>query len=366
MYRPCWRRQQAAESFWSLQVDNEAREAITAICDISQEGIIAASLIRLGWRVVYRATSDSGLSEAVARFPRAQIVISEDFNVGRNNELTRSTVIATRAKGRASGTHRDPSSDFELQELLNELLQGRAERKLGIAPCTARLTVIAGVQAGVGTSTIALNLAQESASGGVSTLLLDCNLRHPALASYLDIVHINREILLTKFGFSLGEPTSREALSAFSQAAEGYGKVFVDLGQLSPSLLKYSGARFEDAISTWSLQSARQLILLTRSQPGALKTALDCVKYLEEPPYSIKAMVGIVLDSVKSRRERGALIEQLGSDSSVALLSRDLRSIDRCERERSTLAISAPNSLLRKEISSQLLSSPITGKARER
>ena len=346
---------------------DDVRDAITAIRDTTQEGFIAGALQRIGFNVVHRATSVDGLSSAVEKSPEAIIVASEDFLVSELSAQNKILTIASTSKTNASGKYVNPTSDFELQELLRapEAEERLDQRRVPEIGCD--VTVVSGIYSGIGVSTMALNIAQEFAQSGESTLLLEVNQPSPFLSEHLDIPHINRGIVPTSYGFSVGEISSLETLTRFSEGAQGFSRVVLDLGKLDPIEQILRGNRLEDISSTWALQSATRILLLTRSSSKSVRKIEITTRELRESVLGKVPMIGVILQSTLGRRERNLLTSQIRdvTKAHVAIFSRDFRAVSKADEVSSCLCSASPKSPLRSEILTHLIS-PILGSACER
>ena len=346
---------------------DEVRDAITAIRDTTQEGFIAGALLRIGFNVIHRATSVDGLSSAMEKNPGAIIVASEDFTASTFSVQNKILTIATTSKKNASGKYVNPTSDFELQELLRapEVDDRLVQRRVPALSCD--VTVVSGIYSGIGVSTMALNIAQEIAQLGESTLLLEVNQPSPFLSEHLDIPHINRGIVPTSYGFSVGEITSLETLTRFSEEAQGFSRVVLDLGKLDPIEQILRGNRLEDISSTWALQSATRILLLTRSSSKSVRNIEVTTRELRESALGKVPMIGVVLQSALGRRERNLVTSQVrdATKAHVAIFSRDFRAISKADEVGASLYFVSPKSALRSEILTQLIS-PLLESAGER
>ena len=346
---------------------DEVRDAITAIRDTTQEGFIAGALLRIGFNVIHRATSVDGLSSAIEKNPDAIIVASEDFTASTISAQNKILTIATRSKKNASGRYLNPTSDFELQELLRapEVEGILDQRRVPALGCD--VTVVSGIYSGIGVSTMALNIAQELAQSGESTLLLEVNQPSPFLSEHLDIPHINRGIVPTSYGFSVGEITSLDTLTRFSEEAEGFSRVVLDLGKLDRIEQILRGNRLEDISSTWALQSATRILLLTRYSSKSLPQVQVKTSELRESALGKVPMIGVVLQSALGRKERNMVTSKVrdATNAHVALFPRDFRAVTKAEEVGASLYFVSPKSALRSEILTHLIS-PILESPAER
>jgi len=343
----------------------DTREVITAIRDSGQEGFVAASLLRLGWSVVHRSTSAASLEGAIEKFPSATVVASEDFSPTLRSGQNTTVIIASTTSRAQSGKFTNPLSDFELQELLRSPKSDEQVDIRRVASIGTDVTVVASIESGIGASTLALNIAQEFAHSGYSTLLLELNQSSPFLSEYLDISHINRGIVATALGFSVGEVNSVETLNRFSEEAQSFDRVVLDVGKLDSIDCTIRGNRMTDISTTWALQSSSRILLLVRSGEKLTPRIQRKVQEFKKSALNKTPMIGVVFQSAVGRKERNEVKEQLASltHAQVALFSRDFSAVSKAAAGNTTLISSSAKSVLRGEILSQLISPLIAGRS---
>ena len=320
----------------------EEKIAITAIRDMAQEGFIAASLKRIGWKVIYRSTSAKAFHEKLLDFPGALVFISDDFGeviAGYDNQW-----ISLRGKSHPIATLSDvnPQSDFELEELIRSR---EPERNTNHIPATtSKVIALLSIGGRTGATTLAITIAEILAREGKSVLLVDGNRIHPKIFFHFQVHDIRGQMSLTQFGFSIFEATDREGLFLLSQVANNYDFIVVDLGL--ENLAKEAGQRAEDLLSTWVKNSRARLILTARdgeNSKSEISRAIDNQRRLN---HSIEITLAFIPSTILSGRERRRLIEDRTQlhGVPVEVLSKDSRSIEKMESTYSTLALTSPKS----------------------
>ena len=317
--------------------------AITAIADVRMEGAVAASLHRLGWTVLYRATSSEGLQRAITAHPHALVLSSSDFRGITGAQYSRHIALQAPVQ---------PMSDIALLELIRNIDEPKVSTTRTLKPFKGEMIIVASSGRAVGASTIALNIARELSTDRSSTLLLDCNLWNPYLSRHLGINGINREIARTSFGFSVGEIVTNDSLTALAPSLDSFEQIVIDYGQLREPSRTVSGRRVHEEIFSWVVHSQSDVALVTRSDPHSIEDLLKIDSECEQLFPQSRREVLLSLSKVLSGRERARMVTQLSTEIGVnpKLISRDHRSIAEMEAKGSTLAEVASKSLVLSEI----------------
>jgi hypothetical protein len=321
-------------------VANSKNQAITAIRNIALENMIAESLHRSGWELIYRATSKDQLERVLLTNPDAILIAAEDF-LPRKAGSEQKIIWVTTSIG-----------EYELQTELRNLAQDSVQTPTSLPLLTTQVTVVTAVDSGIGSSTLAMNLAYESAKSGSKTLLLDLNPINPFLSRYFDIQHINRTFAPTSCGFTIGEISDISEGVAMAQEADGYSHVVIDLGR-TPSVHRViSGQRIHESLARWSLQSAERLFLLARGEESSIANLKKISEGFNSLVPAIVMRNVFISRAATSARERRHFIEAAKSclNGEVHLLSRDVRNLSKAAIERRPLAPSASKSPLAREI----------------
>lgn len=331
---------------------SDEKVVITAIRDMSQEGFVATSLKRSGWSVIYRATSNSGLSEKLLEHPAALLLISDDF--GDFNGLHQGRVITIRGR-----SHRveepsplDPHNDFELAEMIRTQESELTLRH--ISATTAKVIAISSVGGHTGATTMAITVAEQIGQSGGTVLLVDGNRIYPKIAQHFQVHNIRGGIISTEYGFSICEATDLQSLTALAEQAGKYEHIVLDSGP--HSLAKAGGQRVEDLLQSWALNSRAREIIMARDESRFRTEIFQLLG--SEGSSSLRREVTLFLlpEKILGRRERKRFIEERGAlfNNQVDILSRDQRSIAKMESAHSTLHLSAPQSLINGDIARYL------------
>lgn len=316
--------------------------AITAISNISQEGFIATSLHRLGWKLIHRATSLDGLQKALEANPESLLITSTDFRGVQ--ELAPIRLI--KLDGMVE------ISQDQFHELIQNIASPQNEPRSRIKTTGAAMTVVASVGRSVGASTLALNIAQELANQNLSTVLIDGNRDHPYLSSQLSLHGIDREFLRTPFGFAACEVTPHQNLGNFGTSCDSYQHLVMDFGQLIPNEKLLLGLRMNDLLFTWAHHSDGSLLLVSKSDMRSLNELRSTIQRLHDLALRMRTTVLVIPQTVIGNRERSRIQSQLSGDINleVKVLSHDRRAVVSMEERNTTLSNSAPKSVLRSEI----------------
>lgn len=303
--------------------------------------MIAESLHRMGWQLIYRATSREGLEISLSLNPEAVLIAADDFLLNRA-PLTNRTLWVNSSIG-----------EYELQEQLRKLDQESPQAPT-ISPLRkAKVSVVTTIDSGIGGSTLAISLAHESASSGRKTLLLDLNSFNPFLSRYFGVQRINRTFALTPFGFTIGEISDHAHFAEMALAAEEFDHVIIDLGRALSAKELLSGQRLQESLGRWALQSAETLYLLARSEEQSMARLKDSSAQLAAGAITVLPIYVFVSQAPPSARERRQISDSAKSSLSggAYLLSRDVRNLSKAAIERVPLAKVAPKSALAREIS---------------
>lgn len=326
-------------------MDNGIKVAVTAINDSQRESFISASLVRQGWNVDHRALTFGDLQRYLSTNENDELLIllSSDLKGYRAD----SEII----KGRALLIDYLPESDFQLAEIIAASYARPQTSRIDL-PAGVAVTTVISASAGAGATTIAINLAQEYAARGERTLLIDSNLRNPTLARYFDIYGVARERKLVSENLSICEVPHRDFIPEFIFDCQGVERVVIDCGEVDCPDDALTGRRLSDLAFQWSAHHADEIFVaidFTRFQRDYNSTKVEALRKL-----TLKAPLQFLINQVPpmSKRDRQTLEmrmeERLPWGSQT--LSRDLRAVAASISARSTLALVAAKSPLRRDI----------------
>lgn len=316
------------------------------------ESKIAESLHHLGWELIFRATNQEGLESALNAYPDAILIAAEDF-LSKTSQITARSVWVDRTVG-----------EYELQELLRNVNLESTHFPTSIPLLGTSVSVVATVDSGIGGSTLAINLAYESAQSGKTTLLFDFNLFNPTFSRYFDLQRINRRLVLTRFGFTVGEISGYSHFAEMAQEAQGYDHVIIDVGRYPNGKEILSGQRLHEVLSRWAIQSTQNIYLLARGEDQSLPRFIEKSEQLMAGATGAFPQCVLISQATTSARERRKLIDKASSlqSGAVSCLTRDVRNLSKAAIERTPLAIAAPKCVLAREISSLYRSSSKGGR----
>lgn len=333
-------------------MDSDEKIVITAIRDMSQEGFIATSLKRSGWSVIYRATSNSGLSEKVLEYPAALLLISDDFGEIKGLHQGRVITIRGRSHRVEEPSPLDPHNEFELTEMIRTQESDRTS--CHISATTAKVIAISSVGGHTGATTMAITLAEQISQLGSPVLLVEGNRIYPKIAQHFQVHNIRGGIISTEYGFSICEATDLQGLTTVAKQAEKFEHVVLDLGP--HALARAGGQRLEDLLHSWALNSRAKEIIVARDETRYRAEISHILASEGSSGLQRKAALFLLPAKILGRRERKRFIEERGElfHNQVDILSRDQRSIERMESAHSTLNVSAPQSLINGDIARYL------------
>lgn len=324
--------------------------AITAIKDMEQEGAIAASLIRSGWKVLYRATSPELLQENLLRFSDAVLLLSDDFIAAEKVQFENLILIRGRSHPLGQEGVFAPKSDFELGELIRNRRTEIAPEKILIPATQSKVIALASIQGGVGTSTLAQNVADQLSQLGKRTLLVEANSGSAELADHFELHDIRSQEREFAPNLYLFEITDLAQLIHLGAIAEEFHCIVIDLGLLGGRSL--SGGRIDDRIFQWVAHSQGHIILTSGSFRKSIDRSGRSVKRLREIAPILKVNLAITVDAPTSRRERMKLESEISEKLSiqVATFSRDHKAVEATRERATTLHRCLPRSLINREI----------------
>jgi DNA-binding transcriptional MerR regulator len=323
-------------------MDSDVKLVVTAIRDMEQEGFIAASLRRSGWKVIYRATSVTGLREKLNENPTALLLSSDDF--GDISEIHQGPVIQLRGRSHplAASSPLNPQSDLELAEIIRA--QASTIQSRHISATSAKVIAISSIGGRTGATIAAITIAEQIAQAGRKVLLVDGNRLHPKIAHHFQEHNIRGEIKETQYGFSISEVTDIQSLNLMASQANHFQSIILDMG--STSAARDGGQRVADLALTWAINSQASEIITARDDDFSL----DQIKrYLAHERRALReggTSIFLTPSKVLSRRERKEVIGGRSKllATEVEILTRDLRSIEKMENSHSTLNFSSPSS----------------------
>ena len=328
----------------------DEKRAITAIRDIEQESFIAATLSRLGWQLLYRATSPLGLQAELQKNPDASLFLSDDFLPSEN--ISFPTIFLLRGRSHARGTagEFDPRNLFELEELIRSGAGRKSRESSPIAPTQSKVLALLSAEGKIGVTTLAINVAERAASAGLNVLLVDGDQSQHAIAAHFEVHNIRREPRVISPLLSLFEVSERSQLEKVSRTASEFDLIVIDLGRVGNILP--NGLRIDDQIFEWVNHSHGRVVLSSGDQENSIKRSLITLNNLRKLASDMDIEIAISLNEPTSRRNRSLLSSKLSAQSltPVHLFSCDTKAVHSFEQAHTTLIQVAPRSALTREI----------------
>lgn len=323
-------------------MDSDAKLVVTAIRDMEQEGFIAASLRRSGWKVIYRATSVRALREKLNENPTALLLSSDDF--GDISEIHQGPSIQLRGRSHplTASSSLNPQSDLELAEIIRA--QGSAANTRHISATSAKVIAISSIGGRTGATTFAITIAEQIVQLGRKVLLVDGNHLHPKIAYHFQLHKIREEITETQYGFSICEVANIQGLNLMASQANHFETIIIDMG--STAAARDGGQRVEDLTLMWAMNSRASELIAARDDDFSIEQVR---RYLTQERRALRqgeATIFLTPSKALSRRERKQVAQERSKlfATEVEILSRDLRSVEKMERSHSTLNLSSPSS----------------------
>jgi hypothetical protein len=323
--------------------------AVTAIRDMSQEGFIASSLTRLGWKVAHRATDINSLLSFAEQNPDCIIIASDDFKGINQSEKHKILFIRGLTQGLVSKAIDSPRSDPELHQLLQALIHNTDNALESLPPFTSKVYVFASIGRNVGTTTLAINVAAESVADGYRVLLIDADIEYPSFSLNLGLHGLRQRIVETPYGFSATEIDSIQRMREVSEMSAGYDLVILDLGQLRMDERTSSGRRLTDLVTSWAINSAETLYLVCEKRRGVEHQISKVISPIKRVTKVSSVQVVITARAFLGRRERESFIAdcQREIESPIHFIPYDRKSIEIMDKDFSPLIACAPKSPVR-------------------
>ena len=342
---------------------------ITAISDPDFEGLVSSALFTQGWSVVARALDFSELQRAVAinSGSKLLVIFSTDLPGATAIDLNEISKVNTSVfgfsdeigsdRGFANISPRPRSPEELLLVILENVRATNSRAPLIHAPLniSAQVIAIGGVRHSTGTTTFAINVAQELALLGSQTLLIDANFQSPALATLLDLRHLAEDSKWREVSprFSALELT-QEKLESFDdlikEAGEFFEKIVIDLGSVTHLAREISDRRWSAKIKIWASRNADNFVIASNSELLSQKAFQDFSLSTGKLSFKPKLHFFKVQPPLKQGQTFKKLDLGLPKFESFWSLPWDPRSCQSAITERTSLFQVAERGALRKEI----------------
>jgi hypothetical protein len=258
---------------------------ITAISDPDFEGLVSSTLFSQGWNVIARALDIHQLRQVLASNELSNILVifSTDLAGAGKSDFQSLTQESYASFGFADQNGNDfglmfisqrPTSPEQFLLLIMENLRnapGRAALLQPSAKCLADVISIGGVRHSTGSTTLAINLAQELSLLGQHVLLVDANFLAPSIANSLDLRNLKSEVFWRSYSAKLSVmELTQEKVGNFSnwitEAGDTFDIVVIDHGSLSHFDRELSDRRWSSQIKIWSARNSEHFLITTNSE----------------------------------------------------------------------------------------------------
>jgi MinD-like ATPase involved in chromosome partitioning or flagellar assembly len=344
----------------------ETPTVITAIADPDFEGLVSSALFNQGWSVIARALDMKSLEIEIAKCDVSQIILiySSDLpgiSLAQLQLITKSGVTLfgfADAVGSAQGLPEispRPTSPAELLAYIRGNIRSPSIRTPLLQPTPnlkARIIGVGSASHSTGTTSLALNLAQESALLGAKTLLIDANFQAPAIATLLDLRKVSDENKWRDISenLSISEITQQKAtgFNALAiDAAAYFDLIYIDLGTLANLSTDLTDRRWASQVKIWVSNLAQNLIITSTTELLQQRRLKDLQQELSK--ISIAPSISLAVLSAFDYRKRDSQISTSTYPMThIWQIPYDARATSLAIRERTTLAQVSPKSALRK------------------
>lgn len=347
----------------------EVPTVVTAISDPEFESLVSRALFNQGWNVIARVMDFPELQRAASNNSgkKLLLIFSTDLPGSSPVEIEKLAAPGISLFGFAdqSGSDRGfsqisprPTSPENLTLIILENIRSSEIRTPLIHTTTAlraKVVAVGGIGHATGNTTIAINLAQESAVLGMKTLLIEANFQAPAISSLLDQRKLSSEASWRDFSENLSiMELTQETITEFEKriitAGKFFDQIIIDLGSIAFLSSELSDRRWSSAVKIWAVRSADNFVLTTNATFLAQKR---CDEFMQSFT-KISTSADIHLVNTRSVDKHGP---ELNSSRKLPIRSAvfwnlpwDLRSCQLAIEERTTLQQAAERGALRKEI----------------
>ena len=341
---------------------------ITAIADPDFEGLVSSALFSQGWSVIARALDMKSLEIEIAKCDVSKIILiySSDLpgiSLAQLHQITRSGVTLfgfADATGSAQGFPEispRPTSSAELLAYIRGNIRSPSLRTPLLQPTQnlkAKIIGVGSASHSTGTTSLALNLAQESALLGAKTLLIDANFQAPAIATLLDLRKVSDENKWRDISenLSISEVTQGK-VAGFNplaiEAAAYFDLIYIDLGTLATLSSDLTDRRWASQVKIWVSNLAQNIIITSTTELLQQRRLKDLQQDLSK--ISITPSISLAVLSAAGYRKRDSSISTSTYPMShIWQIPYDARACSLAIRGRTTLAQVSAKSVLRKAV----------------
>jgi Mrp family chromosome partitioning ATPase len=348
---------------------------VTAVADSEFEGFISGTLFSQGWNVVFRAldlpslqsyvdTHEAELKEIVLVFSPDLPGIAPEIVQGFQRKVKQ--VIGFSSHNRSDeafvGLLPRPQDATALITLVRGFVRTpllRESVKTREVARRAKVVAIASPSGSTGCTTICINLAMELSLLGRECLVIDADVRRPAIAPLLSLHGLESEttprIVAPKMSVSEFNRTNVEGLHDFMESVlDRFDFIIVDLGAIEGFEDSLTDRRWTSSMIHWSCDFADELWVVGKADVlGIIRIEKLVRNFLQ---INIRAKISLLLNmrgvGRKGADQEGAFLSATAElkPFRVFTLPKDVSSVARAEVARASLVEVNPRSLIRKAI----------------
>lgn len=348
---------------------------VTAVANSDLEGFLSGTLFAQGWNVVYRALDSRSLEEFLNSYAERSssvvLIYSPDLPGMTPDCILELQGIVKQVIGFAEdldsssgyiGVVQPPRDATSLISLIRGVVRAPLIRSQTVEKSIkrrARVVAIASPAGSSGCSTLALNLAMELSVLDKETLLIDADVRRPAIAPLLAIHKLGDEeigrLVSTKFSVSEFTRARVENIRSYLDlTVQQFDFVIIDLGSVEGLDDSLTDRRWTSSLVHWSCDQADDLWLVGKSDVLGLIRMENLARNFAR--ISIQARISVLLNmrSVgrRGREQESSFISSVSSlkPKQVFTLPKDARAVVASEEQRAALIEVNSRSQIRKAI----------------
>jgi hypothetical protein len=348
---------------------------VTAIKDPEFEAMVAGTLFSHGWSVIFRALDVASLQSflTASSEPKPLLIHSSDLSDLDAKTLATLSPYLDHAIGFLESDQSDsrdgylarPRDEFELLAMIRSPHRAPMLRSTGTdqIPSHCRMIALTGVNHGEGVTLTSLNLAIELTLIGKKVLLIDAHHQMPAIATMMGERHANqdlpKEVSSSLQIFEITRNNATSAVEIILNASRNADFIIIDLGRINfcePSPLD---RRWESIFSTWVLESADDLWVLSSPRIVSSRALREFTAAL--PSMAIRGrLTHILTQRIPGKKgdeqeERFLSVVSPTAPHALRIIPLDIRSVTAAAQDRSILIESNSRGLLRRTMAALAL-----------
>ena len=348
---------------------------VTAVADSDLEGFISGTLYSQGWNVIYRALDatslitylellESGVREVVLIYSPDLLGISPAL-VSSLQGKVKQLIGFVPDGGNAVGFTGVLPRPIDATALI-ALVRGFVRTPLLRSPTLvrdvkrrAKVVAISSPAGSSGCTTIAINLAMELSLLGHETVLVDADVRRPAIAPLLSLHSLESDssprLVSPKMSVSEFSRAHVDYLEEYMQKLlEKYDCVVLDLGSIEGLEDALTDRRWTASLVNWSCDNSDELWMMSKADVLGIVRMEKLARNFAQ--IKIRARLCVLLNMRAVGRKGGDQEKLFLSITApikphrVFTLPKDTGAVSRAENAQSALAEVSPRSPIRKAI----------------